>query len=415
MSESPQANPADMKPPDLLYIATGVYRMSGNSESKRKLFVSWPDKVPRAAGYLAVIRVEGTTSPELAIIPELLEEYLNLKSEAAAVGHPLIGLQIDFDCPAGKLSIYADFLRRLRTKLPKEDRLSITALLDWFNPGNRIADALQWVDEYVPQFYDVILRSERNRDSGIAMPIDAAKWAPIFNSYKRPYRVGISAFGRIAQIEADSKTVAGAESSMQTVKEEYYRYSSLLNIMRYGQYKKISEKMSRAGEKILLFKRTDIPNYNKFLKVTIPTKESLLSAYEAAKAMRGFCRGIVFYRWPAKTETMVLTPDEIGKIISSEKRIDGPIIESRDGYCALVSCTDLYVRLPERFSEKYVRLRISSSTDLEYFIPAELMKGSQSGIRTIEVKVPPYESSPSIYLGRAVTATPPEFRVEEGR
>jgi len=415
MSESPYANPVGVKSPDLLYVAVGEYRHSGKGQPKGNLHMNRPAKVPRAVRYVAVIRVEGIATPAIFVIPELIEEYITAKKQEELAGRQLIGLQIDFDCPTGKLREYAIFLENLRLALPKEDTLSITALLDWFSPGSRIAEVLQRVDEYVPQFYDVFVRGEKSRDSGIAMPVDPAKWAPIFNSYKRPYHIGISSFGRIANIEADCKGDIRDESSQRTIKEEYYRYSSLSELMRYSKYKKIGEKKTRAAEKLLFFRRTDTPNCKQTLKVTIPTKESVRASYTAARSMGGFCKGVVFYRWPSKAESMALTPEVIERAISNDKRAAGPDIEAKDGYCALVSCMDLYVRLSERFQEKPVWLKISSSTDLEYFIPAEFMNGKQAGPRTIEVRIPAYEGRTGTYVGRVVTAGPSEFSVEEAR
>jgi hypothetical protein len=408
ISESPYVSPPGETVPDTLYVEVAEYRQG-------KLYTTWPEKVPPASRYLAVIRVEGTKTPETLIIPEIIKQYFRLKKMASASGQQLAGLQIDFDCPTAKLNTYADFLKNLRTALTKEDILSITALIDWFEANNRIADVIKWIDEYVPQFYDVSTINENRDDSGIAMNIDQAKWGPVFNSYGRPYRIGISVFGRLSEIEEGIKKNSANESSnsKRTIKERYYRYSSLWDIMRYGRYQKISERQSSSGERIVLLKRTDIPNYKKKLKITIPTKKSLRSAYEAAKAMGGQCKGVVFYRWPAVTESMILTPDEINNAIANKNEPDRTVVEVQDGYCSVVNCMDLYIGLVERFPDKPVHLQIRSSSDLQYFIPAESIKGKQTGSMTIEILAPAYAGSPRIYIGRAVASGPLRFGVEE--
>jgi hypothetical protein len=129
----------------------------------------------------------------------LVERYRAVKQQADAAGQRVAGFQLDFDCPEARLQEYARFLQHLRDALPADEWLSITALLDWFRPGTRVGEVLQWVDEYVPQFYDVgAVAGEEGTE--IAMPIDAGKWAPVFNAFGRPYRIGISVFGRIGSI-----------------------------------------------------------------------------------------------------------------------------------------------------------------------------------------------------------------------
>lgn len=46
-------------------------------------------------------------------------------------GIAITGIQIDFDSATGQLDAYLTFLTTLRTKLPKQYKLSITGLLDW--------------------------------------------------------------------------------------------------------------------------------------------------------------------------------------------------------------------------------------------------------------------------------------------
>src|SRR5205814_4908509 len=113
----------------------------------------------------------------------LAEDFKALAEGAGNVR--LAGLQIDYDCPTRNLASYGRFLRWVRQDLPAGRRLSITALLDWFEPGTAIRTTLSPVDEFVPQFYDA---GPARVASGIAEPIDAAKWAPILNAYATPYR-----------------------------------------------------------------------------------------------------------------------------------------------------------------------------------------------------------------------------------
>jgi hypothetical protein len=72
-----------------------------------------------------------------------------------AAGNPVAGIQIDFDAHTRHLDRYAAFLSDLRMRLPRDDRLGITGLLDWSSQGDPSAlNALGGaVDEVVLQTY----------------------------------------------------------------------------------------------------------------------------------------------------------------------------------------------------------------------------------------------------------------------
>lgn len=72
-----------------------------------------------------------------------------------AAGNRVEGLQVDFDARTRHLSLYADFLRRIRGELPRRYRLSVTGLMDWsanVDPA-AIAGLAGTVDEIVVQTY----------------------------------------------------------------------------------------------------------------------------------------------------------------------------------------------------------------------------------------------------------------------
>ncbi len=70
-------------------------------------------------------------------------------------GNRVQGLQIDFDAHTHHLEEYAAFLKDLRRRLPAEEKLGITGLLDWSSHGDpKGLDALGGVvDEVVLQIY----------------------------------------------------------------------------------------------------------------------------------------------------------------------------------------------------------------------------------------------------------------------
>lgn len=70
-------------------------------------------------------------------------------------GTRLVGIQIDFDARTRGLADYAEFLTKLRRRLPGKYLLSVTGLMDWSANGNAagLAQLRGVVDEVVIQTY----------------------------------------------------------------------------------------------------------------------------------------------------------------------------------------------------------------------------------------------------------------------
>jgi hypothetical protein len=113
---------------------------------------STPHLRPRVAGAEAWIVYRAHT---LDWPPQIYAQILEDLSRWRAAGNPVVGVQIDFDARTRHLAQYATFLRDLRARLPRKDRLSITGLLDWSSQGDPEAlDTLSGVvDEVVLQTY----------------------------------------------------------------------------------------------------------------------------------------------------------------------------------------------------------------------------------------------------------------------
>lgn len=417
--------PASEAKVDLLYVQAGTFgsyssilvggdlsALSSENLPPVRLaeVVQWPTRLPQAEAYFAVWRNKSPVSPGTDLVPKLVQQYQDLKRRAARAGQRLIGLQIDHDSPTNLLDEYARFLKALREALPKEDLVSITALLDWFRPDTRVGETLQWVNEYIPQFYDVDADRRAETPLHIAKTIDVSQWAPIFNAHRRPYRIGISSFGRVAIVKSQAPT-----------ERMYFRDLSPLEVTAKKGFAFITEQRNEAGEPVVRYKVTraaENENYDTFapgdiIEMVLPPQESAQEAYMAAKALGGLCAGVVFFRWPTENEAFVLHPDEIQDIIAGKNlTARRTVVEAEDGECAAVGCADLYLRLGNRFPRKPLTLWINTSSELEYILPAEHMKVRIQGPRTLEVRLPPYAGVPRIYLGRVVTRDQARFTVK---
>lgn len=87
--------------------------------------------------------------------PEIVQAIFRRLDHWRLVGNPVVGLQIDFDARTRHLREYAGFLRQLRSRLPKQYRLSITGLLDWSGNGDieSINKLRNIIDEVIIQTY----------------------------------------------------------------------------------------------------------------------------------------------------------------------------------------------------------------------------------------------------------------------
>lgn len=391
-------------PIDTLYTQIGQV----DSYSKNSKSWEWLGQIPAATEYWALWRYEAPIGPMNSQIPVLVHDFEKRKSEAAAQGRKLVGIQLDYDCATGDLNEYASFLKKLRKALPNETRISITALLDWFRSGTAIQAVLVHVNEFVPQFYDVG-QSAPGHLQGIAKAVDPSRWGPIFNVFGIPYRIGISTFGRIQLRRGESV--------------KFFRDLTPLDILENPLLTRISTEQTHAGELKIIFRvRQSLAlNYWQLhpgneIEWIMPMRESVIAAYEAAKAMGGFCSGAVFFRWPASEETLVLNPAQLlGWIAHKEVAAAPPTVTATEGDCAALHCWDLQVRLSDRLPRQPVALRISASGPLEYFLPDVRVKSraARSGPKTIRVDLPAYHGAGTLYLGRAMTKAKVHFSLEE--
>jgi hypothetical protein len=84
----------------------------------------WPKDLPKASKHVVVRRIDPRTKLTKAAAHILVEDYKALVADSAS-GASVAGLQIDYDCPTGKLRSYAQFLSWIRHELPANHRLSI--------------------------------------------------------------------------------------------------------------------------------------------------------------------------------------------------------------------------------------------------------------------------------------------------
>ena len=404
---------------DALYVQVGTIRQPEaspyNSQSpaaRWSLYGQLPRSLPPARDYWFVFRYERQGVPTTEVAAMLASEVVGLQAVAKRRNLHVAGIQLDIDSPTSNLAQYAAFLHEVRTQLP-DTRLSITALLDWFRTGAAIDQVIAQVDEFVPQFYDAAPPAANHASlAAIGVPIDAATWNPRFNRFHKPFRIGIPSFGRVMRYSNEQRT--GYQRRLG-----YYSDPRPLEIAVNPAFQ-LEAKTNPLQEIILNYRarhevRMGFPEFETgdILQFIICTPESIRAAVQSARHFGGYFRGVVFFRWPSSNESYFMQPDEVLAAAAGGSAPPQNRVHIVQGHCAAVECVDVYLEGASPISPVAVRYRIHSSTELEYFMPADKMPARLTGPSDIEVSLPPYCSRGRLLLGRAVSLKPGTFTIQE--
>ncbi|MXP25539.1 DUF3142 domain-containing protein [Altererythrobacter indicus] len=146
---------AGVKPPKVLDQAKSVYLLAGELRKDDASHIVPLRATPQTQGEDNVILWLTIRAERLDWKESTYQQLFNQMQSWEAAGNHLAGLQIDFDAATLKLGDYAEFLKRLRQRLPKRYKLSVTGLMDWSSgdgpDGLRRVSAS--VDEVVIQTY----------------------------------------------------------------------------------------------------------------------------------------------------------------------------------------------------------------------------------------------------------------------
>ena len=405
-----------IEPLDLIYVYAGYLQKGGGAPRSATWSVSasLPDELPPAREYWLVLRFNHQAVPERAAVPVIAGKIGELRNVAEQRRLNLVGIQLDIDSPTGSLAEYADFLRELRKALPAGLGVSITALLDWFREGTSVADVIEQVDEFVPQFYDVGAIMGPAARPAIAAKIDSARWDPIFNHFAKRFRIGISNFGRAIRLrDPTPKNGAPAHTFYaDLVPADFTKYPRLHPFVTSNETNELVLTYHLPQESLY---RTGPYSPGDTIQFIIPTVESVKGAVANARKIGGYCAGVLFFRWPALDETLVMDPGQVleaAGIIPHQDSAPG-LIQTVDGGCAAVYCMDLYLRNSDPLRAIPVRFTIHSSTGLEYFMPKEGLPIRMVGPSDLVLSLPPYGGRRSAYLGRAVAVARAQFTLQE--
>jgi hypothetical protein len=392
--------------------SVGWARLEVGGNGEWHAYASLPDRLPPAREVWLVWRFDGRGVPDVEAVAPIVEGLAGLLHGPRSRRLNIAGIQLDIDSPTSDLPQYAVFLRELRERLPAGMRISITALLDWFRDGAGIDRVIAQTDEFVPQFYDLGDPAGAG-DYAIAARIDAARWGPVFNRLGKPFRIGISCFGRARVLlpegpNAHARRLSGLYGSLRPL-DVALNPALQLNAPR-----------NPAGEIVLTYRATRKTQiaYERLepggaIEFVVPTPEAIRDAVDGARRMAGRATGVVLFRWPSEQDGWAMQPEEAldaAGASAAPRRQDR--VEVVPGECAAVHCADVYLDSAAPLSARVLRYRVRASKPLEYFLPERKLVRSAGG-SVLDVSIPPYCGRGRLYLGRAVSASPVEFAVEE--
>lgn len=148
-----------------------------------------------------VVRIDGARLPLAA--PALLARLSPLIARWRSAGLDLTGIEIDHDCATSALADYASWLQQLRSGLPGELRLSITALPSWLD-SPALDQLLAAVDDSVLQVH-AVERPDRSLFDGNK----ARQWTLAFaRRTQHPFAVALPAYGVRVDTDAQGRVSA---------------------------------------------------------------------------------------------------------------------------------------------------------------------------------------------------------------
>jgi hypothetical protein len=397
-------------PVDVVYAQVGdihVEKMGGREFPGVSAWL--PAHLPPAREYWLVFRYQQQGVPPAALADQVAAEAARILADARRENLPIAGIQLDIDSPTRTLSTYAGFLKQVRQGLPRGIALSITGLLDWFRDGTDVDKVIAEVDEFVPQFYDV-----NNDRVAIASPVNAQRWAPWFNRFGKPYRIGISTFGRARFLEAHPSSGGGYAL--------VYRQATPMDLAT-NQTFQLEESHNPAGELVLAYRASDRVRvgWTQFekgdaMQFVLATPETVHNAVASARQLGGMAAGVVFFRWPNDGEVLTMRPDEVLDAAAVKPSAAPAVrVAKIEGGCAVVACADLYLEGTAPFSPKAMEYRVKSTQPFEYFLPSQSVRVRAAGGSELVASLPPFCGRGHMYLGRVVTKDVAEFSVEGQR
>ena len=138
-------------------------------------------------------------------------------------------IQLDYDCPAGKLGNYIEFLRVFRQEM-QPIRLSITALPDWYNHKKEAKALFDLVDYHVLQVHSLVWPKTRTDHFQIFDVRSYTHYVQQATALQCPFYISLPTYGYELLFDAHGKfTGISAEDSASAILPGYQSVTAMTN------------------------------------------------------------------------------------------------------------------------------------------------------------------------------------------
>lgn len=262
-----------------------------------------------------VRRFEGLPEETFA---QSMVQAIETEWQRAAMQMPgaIVGVQIDLDCPTRLLGRYAAVLKRVRSRLPRTNALSITLLTSWYD-SRRLRGLLDAVDFSVPQFYEAQTSTTRSQFHPISNLSRLPRRLHQAAQLEKPFFVGLPIYGHALVYDGTGRLRGlfhDASAADLLARPHDFRFLGAAPLNEQGQDAKVPEAF--IGEERVEFGPARAGTAFQ-LTYDLPTPDLLRRHLERLRAERlpRTCRGIILYRFPERGQEAVLPLATVAAVV----------------------------------------------------------------------------------------------------
>lgn len=249
---------------------------------------------------------------DLAKVSEQVATRIEAQLDRAAkLGVEPTGVQLDLDSPTRLLPRYAEFVRRIRSRVKGEWQWSATALMSWL--GTKGVETLsRELDFIVPQAYEGVTGRTVDTMRPVSDPDYLRSVMGKAEKLACPYYFGIPAYGHGFLFDDRGKLadIYQKIGPAEAMRHPSFQFQEAYPSDRLGQPAK--DQKSSVGEEVIKFKAIRPSPSGRGVGYTlgfsVPSPELLRQMWDVVRENAGpKCRGAIIYRYPEPEATLTLT------------------------------------------------------------------------------------------------------------
>jgi hypothetical protein len=250
-------------------------------------------------------------------------QILAERARAERAGIPVVGIELDFDCPTRLLPRYADLLHRLRPALRSaRSALSITALPTWFGSG-AVEQVQAETDFTVPQYYEPQIPKTLTDFATVSRLSLLERGLAQAGRRGAPFYAGLPAYGH-ALIYDERGKLLGTYRGMSALDAMSHSSFHLVRAFPADKEGKPASPNAYIGEDIYDFVAVkpapDGRGLGFHLVYDLPTPALLAQHLAVVRAQHPRnCRGVILFRYPEPGELATLPLPTVLGVLRGER------------------------------------------------------------------------------------------------